>query len=182
MDRTSSFVFNYEIKHMGGVGLIEGRDMVPLIGNVQRLKQRRRLHQNARYQLEFKVRFVAGFSGDRETFWQIHAYHAACHARPPLMLKFSNGHLVLEDGIKMSQIRGRWNTLKLVFQTSKHPTYSLYFNGRKIVSNRKYAMAACGIPYFKFGIYRPGNRAGNNLSVVDFDSIQLTLLQENFKP
>ena len=44
------------------------------------------------------------------------------------------------------------------------------------VKNRGFRkpIEGCGVPHIKFGIYRPGNTIRpNNLSIVDFDKIQI---------
>lgn len=151
------------------------------------LKQDQSLAKNLKYSLEFDVRFVEGFGGDRETFWQMHSYVTNCPASPPVMLKFSNGTLSLEllkeegghmkygTDIKIKEIIGKWNAVKLVFDTAEEPEISVYFNKQLILNKGHYTIPECGEPHFKFGIYRPGNAEHpNKRSVVDFDKINLT--------
>jgi hypothetical protein len=151
------------------------------------LKQSSFLSQNKEYELEFKVRFVEGFFGDRETFWQIHAYNSPCHAAPPVMLKISRGELILatlrperkghkvhHSNLKIGNLIGKWSTFKLKFDTGEKPRISIFIDNNEVFSEKSFRIEACGKPHFKFGIYRPGNVAGKYRSVVDFDKIRLT--------
>ena len=36
-------------------------------------------------------------------------------------------------------------------------------------------MLPCFTPHIKFGIYRPGNKNGNKLSIIDFDKINVNV-------
>lgn len=165
------------------------------------LKQSSTLDWDSAYELEFNVRFVKGFTGDRETFWQMHAYNSPCNASPPLMIKFSEGRLLFaalgEGGtghvnyysnLKINDVVGKWNVFKIKFNTffkskfdtSKTAKISLFVNGNEIIPSVPYGMKTCGTPHFKFGIYRPGSLAGNNLSVADFDKIKLTRRETKF--
>lgn len=153
------------------------------------LKQDQSLAKNSKYSLEFDVRFVEGFGGDRETFWQMHSYVTDCPASPPVMIKFRDGtlslellkeeggHLKYDTDIEIKEIIGKWNTVKLVFDTSEEPEISVYFNQKLILNKGHYTIPECGKPHFKFGIYRPGTAEHpNERSMVDFDNINLTNL------
>lgn len=147
---------------------------------------------NKFYELTFDVRIVKGFTGDRETFWQLHAGSKHCKTSPILMLKFSSDQLVLNvsnyGNIRASEIMGKWNKVRVVFDTSDFSTYSVYFNNYAIETDMAYGLSTCAIPYFKFGIYRPGVKEGkNDTSVVDFDKFQLREInkpstEQNVKP
>ena len=164
---------------------------------------------NSKYELKFKVRFVKGFLGNRENFWQMHAKAGSiCPAGPPIMIKMSEGKLVIFvrnrvsdndrgkgqyflSDVKLSDLIGKWQSFKLVFDTSNEPEFSLYLNDEKIFfgllgdskfSTISYYIQSCGELYFKFGIYRPGNESGNNHSIVDFDKINLKKIEGNIKP
>jgi len=164
------------------------------------LKQSSNLDWNSKYELEFNVRFVKGFSGDRETFWQIHAYNSNCWTYPPLMIKISRGRLVLaalsKDGsrhfnfstnLKINDLLGKWSVFKIKFDTffwskfdtSKTAKVSLFVNDKEIIQNVHYGIETCGTPHFKFGIYRPGSLLGTNHSVIDFDKIKLTKIEKD---
>ena len=49
------------------------------------VKQEEMLERNKKYSLDFDVRFVKGFQGERETFFQIHQGVRGCREGPPLM-------------------------------------------------------------------------------------------------
>lgn len=67
------------------------------------VKQETVLERNKKYSLEFEVRFVRGFQGERTTFFQIHQYTKGCSVGPPLMFKaFSQGFL----GLFLKQPKG----------------------------------------------------------------------------
>ena len=136
------------------------------------------------YELTFDVRFVKGFTGDRETFWQFHAGSKTCKTSPILMLKFSSDQLVLNvsnyGNIRASEIMGKWNKVKVLFDTSDFSKYSVFFNGYPVETKMPFGISTCAIPYFKFGIYRPGVKKGKNeTSIVDFDKFQLREIKNN---
>ena len=156
------------------------------------------LDKNAKYELGFNVRFVKGFSGDRETFWQMHAFNSHCKkTSPPIMIKISQGGLLLaalkEGGgghinhytnLKINDLLGKWSLFKLKFDTSETPVVSLFVDDKEIISSVPYGIESCGTPHFKFGIYRPGRKTrdgGTKLSVIDFDKINLTVLDTDYE-
>ena len=55
------------------------------------LKQSFTLYWDSKYELEFNVRFVEGFSGDRENFWQMHAFNSPCNTLSPINDKNRSG-------------------------------------------------------------------------------------------
>ena len=153
------------------------------------LSQASRLERNTRYELSFMIRFVEGFRGKRESFWQVHAHNAPCWAYPPIMLKFSDGQMTLNalrdngrrgshsvnfSSIAIGDLIGRWAPVRMVFDTSGEPEVSLSIDGKEVFSNIPFWIEECGVPYFRFGIYRPGSYSGNKRSVVDYDAIRLT--------
>ena len=154
------------------------------------LKQISSLTRNAKYQLEFQVRFLEGFSGNRESFWQIHSCAGQSCCRPPVMIKFSEGKLGLSamdragrksstyiSNVKIEDLIGRWSIFVLEFQTTDTANISLSLNGNNIFSDIPFVIPKCGNPHLKFGIYRPGNAYGNNTAIIDFDEITLNNLQ-----
>ena len=156
------------------------------------LKQTTGLNRNLKYELEFSVRFVKGYAGNREDFWQLHATSRNCNIGPPIMIKFDRGKLILQskrkDGssnrwsssVYIDDLIGKWNKVKMKFDTSEDSKVSLFLNDKEVFSNIPYWIETCGIPHFKFGIYRPGNKyKKNNRSVVDFDKIILTEIKND---
>ena len=155
------------------------------------LKQSSFLDPNTKYELALKTRIVKGFSGDRESFLQMHAHDKPCNAKPPVMIKISDGELLLAaqrvggghevhySGISIGDLIGKWNNVKLNFDTSSDPEISLYLNDKEVFSKIPFWIEACGSAHFKFGIYRPGNvNEINNHSIADFDKIILTKIKK----
>ena len=138
--------------------------------------------------LSFRVRFAEGFAGDRESFWQIHAHNRNCPAKPPILVKFSNGRLVLSaqriggghesyySDIRIADLVGKWIDMKLTFDTSDNAMIAWHMDGGEVISNKRFWIEPCGKPHFKFGIYRPGKKSGNRRSVADFDKIDLRVV------
>ena len=69
-------------------------------------------------------------------------------------------------------------------RVSCHHLYSNIYN-RDNTNNNIYILNVpfwveeCGMPHFKFGIYRPGNEISKNShSIVDFDKIILTKIKK----
>jgi len=81
------------------------------------------------------------------------------------------------DG-KIKEIFGKWNKVRLVFDTTEKSEVSVYINKKLILNKGHYTIPECGKPHFKFGIYRPGNTEyPNERSIVDFDKIKLTVIK-----
>ena len=109
------------------------------------------------------------------------------------MIKINRGVLTLQskrhDGagaeqwgsfVEINDLIGKWNKVKMKFDTSENAEVSLFLNDKEVYSNIPYLIKACGTPHFKFGIYRPGNKnKKNNRSVVDFDKIKLTEIKND---
>ncbi len=145
------------------------------------IKQASTLAQDADYTLTFKVRFVKGFSYEREDFFQMHQSVSGCRVGPPMMFKFSNERLTakrwyerLKRNVHINEVIGKWIDVKLeVNFTESH--YNLYFNDEKLIDEGNFSVTSCGEPHFKFGIYRPGDEGatGERISVLDIDKIRL---------
>ena len=108
------------------------------------------------------------------------------------MIKIDRGKLILQskrkDGrsnrwsssVYIDDLIGKWNKMKMKFDTSEDSKVSLFLNNKEVFSNIPYWIETCGIPHFKFGIYRPGKKyKKNNHSVVDFDKIKLTEIKND---
>lgn len=145
------------------------------------IKQTATLQKDADYTLTFRVRFVKGFTHEREDFFQMHQSVKGCRVGPPMMFKFSNGRLVSKlrnerftRKVRIDEFIGKWTDVKLeVYFTESY--YSLYFNEEKIIDEGNFSVLSCGEPHFKFGIYRPGDEeaTGERISILDIDKIQL---------
>ena len=152
------------------------------------LKQRVGLSKNAVYQIDFEARFIEGFSGKRETFFQIHQGVRGCRVGPLVMLKFNNSELNLQIKTsdtksmtyrrmdwKINELLGEWHKFRIIFDTiSKKLSISINSDP---VFNTISKLSECGIPHLKFGIYRDGSMdLKNRTSVVDFDKLVMTKL------
>lgn len=154
------------------------------------LKQRMNFRKDSTYEIKFKVRFIEGFEGNRETFFQIHQYSDNCKVGPPMMLKFHNEYLVLDakrslnhhkryyvkkmfEGPKIEELLNQWHNFKIIYSSlKKRITISL--NNNAIFKNIEFVPYPCGIPHIKFGIYRPGNEyLPIKTSVADFDKFEI---------
>ena len=153
------------------------------------LRQVNFLDKNSIYEIKFKVRFAKGFTGERETFFQVHQYTSGCDAYPTLMLKFHNGYLRL-DALRLTPARGhvyytnsnidvqslldKWHDFKIIYDEDRK-RINVSVDKVSIFSDIPFEADGCGKPHIKFGIYRPGNTySSNNTSIVDFDDIKLT--------
>ena len=150
------------------------------------------LEADKKYSFEFEVRFVKGFNGDRENFFQIKNETGAC-TPAPLMFRASQGFLKIttQDSINAwgpriwrlagQVVLGRWTKYKLVFDTSEISEASLYVNGKLQIEAQPFPpIGDCGGTHLKFGIYRGGNGGrwgGNETSIVDFDKINLNVIE-----
>ena len=123
--------FQLEDRHYGGCDT----DRMKRFGTPYReraeVMQTNSLKRNTKYELEFTVRFVEGFAGDRETFCQMHAFNKHCKKTfPPLMFKISQGRLLLAalrqggsghinyyTNLKINDLLGKWSLFKLKFDT-----------------------------------------------------------------
>ncbi len=153
------------------------------------LKQVDSLKRGVGYKLEFHARFMEGYDGNREAFWQIHSCSSRSCCRPPIIIKFNDGVLMLSaikpsgerssnhiSSVKITDLLGKWSDIVLKFSTNAFPKISLELNQKTIFDKIRFTIPKCGIPHFKFGIYRPGSASGTNQSIVDFDKIKLSLL------
>lgn len=149
------------------------------------------------YEIEFKVRFVKGFTNDRETFFQYHNYSKGCATskKPPIMLKFQDNilnmdfalnkdktiHLTLYPEIDVRKIYNKWLKFKLIITPTKFQDIhkgmldlKLFYEGEELWSQSKIWTSKCGKPMIKFGIYRPGNeKEVLETSIIDYDYIKI---------
>jgi len=156
------------------------------------LKQAGSLKRNQKYTIDSTLRFSKGFGGERETFFQIHAYNNSCkQAYPPLMLEFDNTHtdtgvltlLALNSSrrhigyrsdVNIEDTLGKWIDLKLILDTSEESSVTVLIDEEVIYSDIPIWIEPCGMPHIKFGIYRPGSLSGNSKSIVDVDLMLLS--------
>jgi len=116
-----------------------------------------------------EVKFVKGFSGPRETFFQIHSGSYGCNSKPVLMMKWNNGYLDLQTrsrvvmralSISFSEVISnhldRWIPIEIAIEDTRF--IYVKFDGEVLLENYDfYYSKPCGATYIKFGIYRPGS-------------------------
>ena len=156
------------------------------------LAQEGRMALGGKYRISTEVRFIEGFTGEREAFFQIHGWTGACKkAFPPVMLKFDDGKLrvellrgvsaissgkhrdVLKRDVDVRKLYDVPMQLVVDFDTSVRPSrVSLSLGGNVLVENEKVDYARCAEPRVKFGVYRPGGK-GSKTSVVVFDDLRV---------
>lgn len=156
------------------------------------LRQTGFLKKNNTYTIDKTLRFVEGFNGEREAFFQVHAYNKSCkQAGPPLMLMFDNNkhtdssvltlhalqsskrHNSYRSSLNIKDVLGEWIDLTLRVDTSDEGKITLSIDDEVLFTDVPFWIAPCGKPHIKFGAYRPGRLSGNDVSVVDFDSINV---------
>jgi hypothetical protein len=148
------------------------------------LKQNGKLHRNNIYEVTFDVRFISGFKGDRESFFQIHQSDKGCRGRPLIMLKFSNGLLLGDYVVNIKDIIGNWVNFNVILNFVEM-SYDIYLDNMLFIENRPFrtTLNSCARPHIKFGIYRPGYYRSdgslilNNTSIVDFDKIKIKKIE-----
>ena len=153
------------------------------------------MRRNSIYEITFEARFVEGFQGESETFFQIHTGQ-----KPPLMFlfrEFGRTHLLanLMQGCQStcgrnaqpeyvrhksiyprSGMFGRWHQFRLVIDTSNQGSMSIYFNGAAFIRDQPVTFPSQHRPYVRLGVYRAGDLSGNATSVVDYRALDITRL------
>ena len=144
------------------------------------VKQTSLLLPDKDYVLTFKIRFVKGYSFNREDFLQLHQTVPGCKVGPIMMLKFSESFFKTNHSMEtimrstdVDDLRGKWVDVRLEFNPSK--SYDFYLDGKKLIDDGYVRFYECGKPFFKIGIYRPGDEKaeGDRISIVDYDKIWL---------
>jgi hypothetical protein len=139
------------------------------------------------YEITFRVRFVKGFVGDRETFFQIHQSNKNCRVGPIIMMKFSmesfqlayhGGNIDYENTPNINQHYGKWVKFRLIYGPSEirkgYAATELSMNGKILAKQDLVLQSPCGQPYVKFGIYRAGyDNWPNKTSIIDYDYINI---------
>jgi len=151
------------------------------------------MRRNSIYEITFQARFIEGFQGEAETFFQIHTGQ-----KPPLMFFFREfgrthllanlmqgcqrtcGHNARPDYVRhkniypQSRMFGRWHEYRLVINTSNQGRMSIYFNGTALIQDQPVTFPSQHRPYVRLGVYRAGDLAGNATSIVDFRGLGIT--------
>ena len=151
------------------------------------------MRRNSIYEITFEARFVEGFQGESETFFQIHTGQ-----KPPLMFMFrefgrthllanlmqgcqsSCGHNDQPEYVRHKTIYprsgmfGHWHQFRLVIDTSNQGSMSIYFNGAAFIQDQPVTFPSQHRPCVRLGVYRAGDLSGNATSVVDYRAIDIT--------
>ncbi len=154
----------------------------------------RKMPLGHRHTVRVEVQFSSGFTGERETFFQIHGWAQNCKkAYPPVMMKFTDGRLrvetlrrvsalgsgrhrnALEKTISIVSLYGKPARFEIDFDTRSKPGFvSVSIDGRQIVKDAPVDFAKCAEPYVKIGIYRPGGK-GSETSAALFDDLEILM-------
>jgi len=138
--------------------------------------------------VKFDARFLDGFVGKQESFFQIQNNNPACPAEPSLMIKWHKGDLelsILQDSnvlkpkrfpdttVKAHRSWSNWQ-LRLARQSKTTMTIDVSLNGKRIGRGHIAHIAECATPHVRFGIFRPGNAwSENETSMVEFRRFSL---------
>ena len=147
------------------------------------------------HQIAFTAILTEGFTGARETFFQIHGWTQDCNASPPLMMKAHQGRLTVwglqrvtatsrgkhrkinTRAPKIDALLGTPLTFELRLDTRVKPTrVSMDLNGVPLVSEGVIDYAACARPHIKLGVYRPGGK-GSATSTVLLSAVRVTAME-----
>lgn len=147
--------------------------------------------------VRFQADFAKGFTGKRETFFQIHGWTKQCQSAPLIMVQFdwrvlrvkvlkpdaeaadpasSRGRLeaVEQEIIPLADLKGKKNQFEISFDRSTFPNLvSVTLNGLPLVDNEPVHVVDCAVPRVKMGIYRPGN-INPAVSKLILDDVQIT--------
>lgn len=165
------------------------------------LAQRNTLSKNKIHEISFKVKIDEGFTGERETFFQIHNYNkSAKSVWPSLMLKFDDGfyaststhpsylqidymyadqkHYHLnKKNIPLLNLKNEWQYFRVILSKIDKNTetgyVTIYLNNDIIFNKINTYFPKRGTPRIKYGIYRPGNLEGNNTSQILYSKIEI---------
>jgi len=144
------------------------------------IKQISGFDKSKKYDVEFLIRFVAGFKGLRENFFQIHQSVVGCRLLPIVMLKVNyskiQGDFTPPEKIfNVNQYLNKWVKFNIILDFEEG-VYSVKINNNDFIQERAFRekFRGCGVPHIKFGIYRPGYvDPYNNTSIIDFDKFQI---------
>ena len=138
-------------------------------------------------EISFKIRFVEGFVGLNEHFSQIHSKYNGC-GKEALQFSFDYGRLVVisklggryypslnNQEIRINDIIGKWQRFKIILDDDSKK-FSLLMNDKLILKDGVFDYLSCGVPTFRFGVYRDHSFSAKT-SIVDFDEIQIKNIQ-----
>jgi len=152
------------------------------------------LSKNKTHVIEFNIKIEEGFKGSRETFFQIHNYtDGNLNISPSLMLKFDSGilradflkknHSHVKEYVKKRDLNyvedyyNKFHNFKIILSNLNEDNgfglITIIINGDKIFSEYPTLFPSSGTPRIKYGVYRPGNENGNNISKILYSSIEV---------
>jgi hypothetical protein len=145
-----------------------------------------------RHRAEFTLRFDANAGSSAGTsFFQVHSWNRGCtECKPPIMLRIGQdgtvsafllnadgqAHRAVGLGVSRNHLASGWRRFTVEFGTTPGATNTLdiSLDGRRILSSAQYHFPTRGIPYYKLGLYRPGNPAGTPRDRVSFRAFGAT--------
>lgn len=166
------------------------------------LRQRGNLAVGTDHEIRFQARFIEGFNGRQETFFQVHGWSPTCAAQPLVMLQFdgrafkpmvlqapeqdapsapgrpARGTLehIRSDAVlplSLEALQSHSHRFRLLIDMADSAfSVSLYVNGQPVIQNATGYLPRCATPHVKFGIYRPGGQ-NPHTSVVEIDDVRL---------
>lgn len=155
------------------------------------------LKDDRNFDVTFRVKFIEGFQGDRETFFQIHNHNNQCWPLPSLMLKWSTGGYLTTSTLKADQSSMRNRHFPIKISDLYNQWLDIKFTVRRLDSNRnmwtlfspqlgriegRYFLPECRRVFLKFGIYRPGYKNITNIiSKSELADIKLSYPFESVK-
>lgn len=157
------------------------RDGAPFWERVE-LRQSDSLPDGVRSTITFDATFREGFTGKRETFFQLHGWSKTCRSAPLAMLQFDwrtlkvlllqpeapgtarpglrqRGALfsALPDAPPLSALKGGAHRFELSFDARERPyKVGLAVDGDVLLPPTEIHAEPCATPRIKIGIYRPG--------------------------
>ena len=147
------------------------------------IKHRSGFDKNVKYNIEFYARFIKGFNGLKENFFQIHQQVQGCERGPIVMLKFNYGIFqgdisTYEKTFNVNQNFKKWVKFNVILDF-KEGIYTVKIDDNYFIEERPFMdkLASCGVPHIKFGIYRPGYKEPNETSIVEFDKLITNVLE-----
>lgn len=163
------------------------------------LRQSENLIVGEKYSIDFTANFDEGFTGQRETFFQIHGWSKTCDAAPMMMMQFgwrnmkikvqkpsanddspnARGRqaLMIASGPAISKLRGTEHKFRIALDLTDPATVAVAMDGVPIMAQTPVHFPACAEPHLKIGIYRPG-KINPATSVVTYDDIVVDRLQD----
>ncbi len=145
-----------------------------------------------RHRAQFTLRFAPDArSAPSTSFFQVHSWNRGCTGcKPPIMLRVGRdgmvsafllnadgqAHRAVGLGVSRSQLAAGWHRFTIDFGTEPGGlnTLDIALDGRRLVTSARYHFPARGTPYYKLGLYRPGDPKGTPRDRVSFRAFSAT--------